>query len=70
MYGSWLPPGNYVVGKGGAANWNEGMHSWLRSHLNRLVRDTQRCAKSPQMLLYSVALVVEAWTAKFNASLC
>ena len=24
VYQSWLPPGNHLVGKGGAVNWNEG----------------------------------------------
>ena len=57
-------------GKGGAVNWNEGLHSWLRSQLNRLVRDTTGYTKSAQMLVYPVALMVEAWTAQFNASLC
>ena len=70
VYGSWLPPGNHVVGKGGAVNWNEGLPSWLRSKLNRLMRDTQRYAKSAPMLVYSAALPVEDWTAQFNASLC
>ena len=51
-------------------NWNEGLHSWLRSKLNRLVRDTKGYTKSAQMLVYSVALLVEDWTAQFNASLC
>ena len=70
VYGSWLPPGNHVVGKGGAVNWNEGLPSWLRSKLNRLMRDTQRYAKSAPMLVYSAALLVEDRTAQFNASLC
>ena len=25
VYQSWLPPGSYAVGKGGAVNWNEGV---------------------------------------------
>ena len=40
VYGHWLPPDRHVVGKGGAVNWNEGWHSWPRSQLNRLARDT------------------------------
>ena len=51
-------------------NWNEGWHSWLRSQLNRLVRDTKAYTKSAPMLVYSVAPMVEDWTAQFNASLC
>ena len=51
-------------------NWNEGWHSWLRSQLNRLARDTKGYTKSAPMLAYSVAPMVEDWTAQFNASLC
>ena len=51
-------------------NWNEGLHSALRGKPNRLVRDTKGCAKSAAMPVYSLALPVEDWTAKFNASLC
>ena len=70
VYGSWLPPDSHVVGKGGAVNWNEGLHSWLRSQLNRLVRDRKGYTKSAPILVYSLALLVEDWTAQFNASLC
>ena len=70
VYGNWLPPDRHVVGKGGAVNWNEGLHSWLRSKLNRLVRDTKGYTKSAQILVYALALIVENWTAQFNASLC
>ena len=70
VYGSWLPPDRHVVEKGGAVNWNEGWHSWLRSQLNRLARDTKGYTKSAPMLAYSLALMMEDWTAQFNASLC
>ena len=70
VYRAWLPPNSHVVGKGGAVNRNEGWHSWLRSQLNRLVRDTKGYTKSAPMLAYSVAVMVEDWTAQFNASLC
>ena len=70
VYGSWLPPSKHVVGKGGAVNWNEGLHSWLRSKLNRLMRDMKGYAKSAPMLVYLAALPVDDWTTQFNASLC
>ena len=70
VYGSWLPPGRHVVGKGGAVNWNEGLHSWLRSKLNRLVRRTKGYTKSIEMLVYSVALLLADWTSKPNTCLC
>ena len=70
VYQSWLPPGNHVVGKGGAVNWNEGPHSWLRSKLNRLGRWTKGYTKSVEMLVYSLALLLADWTSKPNNSLC
>ena len=36
VYREWLPAGRHVVGKGGAVNWNEGLHSERRTRLNRL----------------------------------
>ena len=48
VYGSWLPPDRHVVGKRGAVNRNEGWHSWLRSQLNRLVRDTKGYTRARQ----------------------
>lgn len=53
----WLPQDRHVVGKGGAVNWNEGVHSVWRSKLNRLVRRTKGYTKSVEMLVYSLALV-------------
>ena len=52
----WLPRDRHEVGKGGAVNWNEGLHSRLRSGLNRLVRDTKGYSKSAEMLAGSIAL--------------
>ena len=37
-------------------NWNEGLHSRLRSGLNRLVRGTKEYGKSVEMLAGSIAL--------------
>ena len=37
----WLPRDRRIVGKGGAVNRNEGLHSKLRSKLNRLARRTK-----------------------------
>ena len=53
----WLPHNKHVVGKGGAVNWNEGLHSMLRGKLNRLVRRTKGCAKNIEMLVNLLALV-------------
>ncbi len=49
VYGA-LPVNKHVVGKYGAVNWNEGLHSMLRGKLNRLVRLTKGCAKSVETL--------------------
>ena len=32
MYG-WPPSDRHQVGKGGAVNWNEGLHSWYRGEV-------------------------------------
>ena len=53
----WLPRNRHVVGKGGETNRNEGMHSVLRSKLNRLIRRTKGYTKSEDILRGSVALV-------------
>ena len=45
VYG-WLPADHHQVGKGGAVNWNEGLHSWCRGQLNRLHRRTKGYTKS------------------------
>ena len=37
----WLPADRHQAGKGGAVNWNEGLHSLWRGKLNRLVRRTK-----------------------------
>ena len=66
----WLPAGRHVVGKGGAVNWNEGLHSECRTRLNRLGRRTKGYTKSWALLECSLALSPECWTAKPNASLC
>ena len=55
----WLPRDRHVIGKGGAVNWNEGLHSKLRSKLNRLVRRTKGYTKSVEMLKHLLAIVVE-----------
>ena len=69
VYG-WLPADRHEVGKGGAVNWNEGLHSWCRGKLNRLHRRTKGYTKSVAMLGCSLALVLVDWPAKSYASLC
>ena len=61
---------DFEVGKGGAVNWNEGLHSECRTRLNRLGRRTKGYTKSRYLLGRSLALVLEGWTAKPDASLC
>ena len=56
VYGA-LPVNKHVVGKYGAVNWNEGLHSMLRGKLNRLVRRTKGYTKSVEMLVSLLALV-------------
>ena len=58
VYG-WLPRDRHVVGKGGAVNWNDGLHSKLRSKLNKLVRQTKGYTKSVEMLKHLLAIVFE-----------
>ncbi len=67
VYG-WLPANRHEVGKYGPVNWSEGLHSWLRGKLNRLVRRTKGYTKSVAMLVYSLALVCWYRWAKFNFS--
>ena len=55
----WLPRDRHVIGKGGAVNWNEGLHSKLRSNLNRLARRTKGYTKSVEMLKHLLATVFE-----------
>ena len=55
----WLPCDRHVIGKGGAVNWNEGLHSKLRSKLNRLVRRTKGYTKSVDMLKHLLAIVFD-----------
>ena len=69
VYREWLPAGRHVVGKGGAVIWNEGLHSECRTRLNRLGRRTKECRESRDLLECSLALILECWTAKPNASL-
>ena len=66
VYLGWLPPDRHVVGKGGAVNWNEGLHSVWRGKLNRLMRRTKGYTKSVEMLVYSLALVCWQQRAKLN----
>ena len=68
VYREWLPVGRHVVGKGGAVNWNEGLHSERRTRLNRLGHRTRGYTKSRNLLERLLAL--DGWTAKPNASLC
>ena len=68
VYG-WLPADRHEVGKGGAVNWNEGLHSRCRGKLNRLHRRTKGYTKSVGMLGSSLALVLADWPAKSYASL-
>ena len=66
----WLPADRHEVGKGGAVNWNEGLHSWCRGKLNRLHRRMKGYTKSVGMLGCSLALLLAGWPSKSYASLC
>ena len=65
VYLGWFPPERHVIGKGGAVNWNEGLHSVWRGKLRRLVRRTKGYTKSIEMLVYSLALV--CWQGWLNS---
>ena len=54
------------MGKGRAVNWNAGLHSVLRSKLNRLMRRTKGYTKSVAMLVYYPAPVCGRQEAKSN----
>ena len=56
VYGALLV-NKHVVGKYGAVNWRDGLHSMLRGKLNRLVRRTKGYTKSIEMLVNLLALV-------------
>ncbi len=55
----WLPRGRRAIGTGGAVNRNEGLHSKLRSKLNRLVRRTKGYTKSVERLKHLLAIVFD-----------
>ena len=55
----WLPRDWHAIGKGGAVNRNEGLHSKLMSKLNRLVRRTKGYTKSVAMLKHLLAIALE-----------
>ena len=69
VYG-WLPADRHQVGKGGAVNWNDGLHSWCRGQLSRLYRRTKGYTKNVAMLGCSLAMVLADWSAKSHDSLC
>ena len=52
-----LPVNKHVVGKYGAVDWNDGLHSMLRGKLNRLAHRTKGYTKSVDMLMNLLALV-------------
>ena len=49
----------HVIGKGGAVNRNEWLHSKLRSKLNRLVRRTKGYTESVDMLKHLLAIALD-----------
>ena len=55
----WLHGGRHVIGKGGAVNRIEGLHSKLRSNLNRLARRTKGYTKSVEMPKDLLAIAFE-----------
>ena len=60
VYGT-LPVNKHVVGKCGAVNWREGLHSMLRGKLSKLVRRTKGYSKTDGMLTLSLALAWRNW---------
>ena len=53
---------NRKVRKYGYTNWNEGLHSFLRSKLAMLKRKTKAYAKSVRTLYRALALVFIRWS--------
>ena len=66
VYAGWFPPERHGVGKGGAVNWNEGLHPVWRDKLNRLMRRTKGYTNSLEMLVYSLPWVCWHWHRKSN----
>ena len=56
VYGC-LPAKRHELGKGGEVNRNEGLHTKLRTRLNRLGRSTSGYTKKLEMLAGSLAMV-------------
>mgnify|MGYP001770716690 CR=1 FL=1 len=52
---------NRKIGKYGCTNWNEGLHSFLRSKIAMLKRKTKAYAKSIRALYRALALVFIRW---------
>ena len=48
-----------MVGKGGAVNWNDGLHSKLRSKMNRLVSRANSSAKSVKILKHPLTIELD-----------
>ena len=57
VYGCLLPAERHARGKGGEVNRNEGLHTKLRTRLNRLGRSTSGYTKKLEMLAGSLAMV-------------
>jgi len=56
---AFTPKGKFI--KYGYNNWNEGLHSFLRSKLAMLKRKTKAYAKSFRALYRALALVFIRW---------
>ena len=65
----WLPRDRHAIGKGGAANRNEGLHSKLRSKLNRLALRPKGYTKSVEMLKHLLVTTLEECLNQFLKSI-
>ena len=71
VYAARFPLDCHRASQGGLVHWNEGLHSVLRSKLNRPARRTKGYAKSVEMLrVYSVVLVCQRMEAKSIIPVC
>ena len=58
------PADRHQLGKGGAVNWNAGLHSWCREKLNRLHRRTKGYTKSVALPGCPLAMALVDWPSK------
>ena len=70
VYQSWLPPGPPCGGQRGRGELERGVAFVVAEQAEPAGAAAKGYTKSVAMLVYSVALLLAAWTSKPNNSLC